>query len=133
MELIMHVIKLIIAEVGVFGFIGISLAAVYGLWLFYLASMNIIRAKEAGTISKPALILGYPIVIVALLLDVLVNVFVMTLVFVEPPQEWLVTQRLERHWANPPGFRHTIATFICKSFLNTFDPSGDHCSGDEPK
>jgi len=46
----------------------------------------------------------------------------------EFPKELLVTKRLQRHFAGPNSYRKTVATFICKTFLDTFDPSGSHCT-----
>ena len=104
-----------------------TLLALYVLWLFYLAVMNLYRAKKAKTISWPALMLGYPILIIGALLDLLVNVLIMSLVFLEPPRELLVTQRLARHIKTAKGWRAKLAYLICHHLLNAFDPSGDHC------
>lgn len=103
------------------------LLAFYVLWLFYLAVMNLYRAKKANQISVVALWLGYPILILGALLDLIVNVLLMTLVFNEWPQELLVTKRLERHVKAKQGWRSKLAYWICHNFLNAFDPSGDHC------
>lgn len=105
-----------------------SLVGLYLLWLFYLAVMNLQRAKENGTLSLPAKILGLPIVIVGVLLDVVVNIFVMTILFLERPKEWLVTDRLQRHVRYHSGtWRAKLAYVICHYLLDTFDPSGKHC------
>ena len=104
-----------------------AVAISYALWLFYLAVMNLQRAHENGTISKLAFVLGLPILFIGVLLDILVNIFVMTLLFVEPPREWLVTARLQRHVRTGSGYRKKLAWFICHYLLDTFDPSGKHC------
>lgn len=100
----------------------------YALWLFYLAAMSIMRAYNAKTLSKQALWLGTPVMFVAVLIDVLVNVFVMTILFWELPRQWLVTQRLSK-WCCTGGtsWRKTVAKWVCVNFLDTFDPSGMHC------
>jgi uncharacterized membrane protein YhaH (DUF805 family) len=71
-----------------------GLAATYLLWIFYLAVMALKRARDAGQLSPLAFALGVLVLKVGLVLDVLVNVLVMTVVLVEPPREWLVTTRL---------------------------------------
>jgi hypothetical protein len=104
-----------------------TLLSLYALWLFYLAVMNLYRAKKDSTISKVALVLGYPILIVGVLLDLIVNVVIMSIVFLELPRELLVTQRLTRLIQSGFSWRANLAYWICHHFLNAFDPSGDHC------
>lgn len=104
-----------------------TVLVLYVLWLFYLAVMNLYRAKKANQISLVALWLGYPILIMGALLDLIVNVLLMTLIFAEWPRELLVTKRLERHVKAKQGWRSKLAYWICHNLLNAFDPSGDHC------
>lgn len=99
----------------------------YILWLFYLAVMNLMRAYENKTISKLALWLGYPILIMGVLLDFIVNMTIMTIIFFEIPKEWLVTKRLQRHIKANKDWRGKLAYLICHHLLNAFDPDGDHC------
>jgi len=102
--------------------------AVYILWLFYLAVMSLFRAHHNGTLSLPAKCLGYPILIVGVLLDALVNIVVLTVVLFERPYEWLVTKRLARHIKHGGGWRKAIAGWICRHLLNPFDPDQrGHC------
>jgi hypothetical protein len=105
----------------------IALATLYLLWIFYLAVMALWRAKRDGSISRPALWLGYPILVVGAMLDVLVNLTIMTLLFAEIPQHWLVTSRLQQHINFGSGWRQKLATWICSSLLDSFDPTGLHC------
>lgn len=102
--------------------------SIYVLWLFYLAVMNLAKAKESGTLSKTALYLGFPIFIVGYALDIFVNVFVMSFLFLEVPKEWTVTGRLKRHiYFSPGGWREALASWFCHNLLNSFDPNGRHC------
>lgn len=103
-------------------------APLYALWLFYLAAMSIMRAYEANTLLKPALWMGAPVMFLAVLIDVLCNIFVMTILFLELPRQWLVTQRLSK-WCctEEPSWRKTVAKWVCVNLLDTFDPSGLHC------
>lgn len=102
-------------------------AALYLLWVLYLAICNLYQAKKAGTIQKVALFLGYPLLILGVLLDIAVNITIMSVLFLERPRELLVTQRLTRHIAKGTGWRKKLAYWICSSLLNAFDPSGNHC------
>lgn len=98
------------------------------LWLFYLAVMSLYRAHQAGTLSLAAQLLGYPILIVGVLLDALVNILVLSVVFFERPYEWLVTKRLTRHGKYGAGWRRSVANWICSHLLNPFDPDQrGHC------
>ena len=107
-----------------------GILAVYILWVFYLALTNLMRAKEAGKLTKPAYALGIPLLVVGYALDVLCNIIIMTIVFVEIPKEWTVTARLTRH-SKGSDWRAKASGFICSNFLDVFDPSGCHC-GDAP-
>lgn len=99
-------------------------AFVWGTWIFYLAVMNLLRHR--GTLSLPAKILGWPVVIVGVVLDVAINWCVASFVFVSPPKEFLLTARLKRHIKNG-GWRGRVAWWVCHNFLNAFDPGGSHC------
>ena len=99
-------------------------ALIWGTWIFYLAVMNLLRHR--GTLSLPAKILGWPVVIVGVVLDVAINWCVASFVFVSPPKEFLLTARLKRHIKNG-GWRGRVAWWVCHNFLNAFDPGGMHC------
>lgn len=107
----------------------LMLAGLYGLWVFYLAVMNLKRAKDAGTLRPVARVLGYPVLVVGLLIDLAVNVAVFTVLLLELPREALVTSRLKRHIAARRGWRYQVARWVCAELLDTFDPSGAHCDG----
>lgn len=104
-----------------------TLAILYLLWVFYLAVMALWRARRDGMLGPVALVPGYLTLLIGAALDVLVNVTVMSLVFVEPPRELLVTKRLQRHIKHGQGWRQELARWLCHNLLNPFDPTGDHC------
>ena len=108
------------------GFLATVFFSLYLLWLFFLASMVLLAAHKKGTLSKPALILGVPVIGLGLLIDVSVNVL-LSAVFFELPKEWTVSQRLSRYKAEASGWHYKVAKFVCENFLDTFDPSGCHC------
>ena len=41
-----------------------SFGGMYALWVFYLAVMNLARAKRNGLLNKTALVLGTPLLVV---------------------------------------------------------------------
>jgi hypothetical protein len=110
-----------ICEYALYGFL-----ITYGTWLFYLALMNVKRAKDAGKITRVVYVLGYPLLLVGLILDFLCNMLVFTVIMIEIPQELLVTTRLSRHICNDT-WRGKIAKWFCVNLLDQFDPSGKHC------
>ncbi len=106
-------------------YIGLSLAITYGLYVFYCAVMNIKRVRDMGKLTKLGMAFGYPTLVIGLVLDLLVNVFVMTIIMVELPREFTVTSRLKRHNANSTGWRLAVVKFF-EPVLDPLDPSGDH-------
>lgn len=108
-------------------YVGCSVLGFWVLWIFYLAVMNLKRAQDAGTMTKTAYVLGYPVLFIGLAIDILVNVFVVTFLLLELPRETLVTSRLARHIKGEDSWRKSVAKFICSNLLDSFDPSGKHC------
>jgi hypothetical protein len=109
----------------------IGFASVYLLWIFYLAVMNLKRAKQAGLLHKTAIAFGMPVLIVGYLLDAFANVAVMTLVLLEPPRELTVTARLKRHIKTSQGWRLRVALWFVP-LLDPYDPSGRHITEEAP-
>jgi len=99
--------------------------AVYALWVFYLAVMNLRRAKEAGKLSKMVLVIALPVLVTAYVIDVLVNVSLATILFVDLPREWTFSHRLERY-STGDDWRAAVALWIAVHMLDPFDPSGSH-------
>ena len=97
----------------------------YLLWVLYLAVMNLKRVQDVGLLSPLALTLGYPVFIFGYVLDILVNIFVMTCILLEMPKEFTVTARLKRHKNQSTGWRLSVAKWF-EPLLDPFDPSGDH-------
>lgn len=103
----------------------IFLALTYALWIFFLAVMSLKRARDAGMLHMPAVVLGYPVLIVGWLIDFVVNATVMTALFLELPREMTVTARLKRHNRTGSSWRKTLAAWF-EPLLDPYDPSGDH-------
>lgn len=99
--------------------------ALYLLWPFYLAVMNLKRARDNKQLSKVAIVLGAPILYSGWVLDVAVNWFVMTVILVELPREATVTARLKRH-KHSDDFRGAVSRWFAYHLLDPYDPSGRH-------
>lgn len=103
----------------------IAFAAVYTLWLFFLAVMNLKRVSDAGNLSGKAKVLGMPIILFGFCLDVFLNLTVFTVLLLELPQEKTISSRLQRHNHESTGWRKAVAAWF-EPLLDPFDPSGDH-------
>jgi hypothetical protein len=104
----------------------VALAALYAMWVLFLASMTLIRARQAGTMTRTASILGTPIILITVIIDVVINLTIGTLLFLERPQEPTLSQRLGR-LCRTGNWRGKLACWICTQLLDQFDPSGQHC------
>lgn len=106
-----------------------GLLSVYALWVFYLAVMHLKRARDNGTLSRAALYLGYPVLLIGYALDVFVQVVVASVVFIDIPRDWTLTGRLKRYINTEPAgsWREQVAIWFCAHLLNAFDPDGRHC------
>lgn len=102
------------------------------LYIYYLAVMNVARAKEDGLIkpgTRQSLMLTF-IVLPGVIMDWLTNMVPASILFLELPgaPHELVTGRLQRH-CGKDTWRGKLATFICHHMLDHFDPRGRHCRG----
>jgi hypothetical protein len=68
-----------------------------------------------------------PALVIAYLLDILAQYTVATVIFMDRPQEHLVTDRLQRYLANPNHKHFKKAKWFCENMLDIFDPTGKHC------
>lgn len=93
-------------------------------WGMYLSVMNLMRVKDTLTLETK--VFAYPLAFVGVVADALYNVVVGTVLFLELPQEWLLTKRLKRHLEDD-SFRGVIARWLCRHLLDPFDPKGTHC------
>lgn len=105
------------------------------LWILYLANTSLQRAHDEEKMSPwgylGALIVYYLFIAV----DTLVNLTLFSLLVLDLPRERLVTDHMIRILSNPTEkrWRRQICEFICKHFLDAFDPSGCHCRWNEEK
>lgn len=103
----------------------IVLGLTYALFVFYAAVMNIKRVRDMGRLSWFGKVLGYPTLLIGLVLDLLVNMLLMTPLLLELPRELTVTGRLKRHHRESTGWRLAVVKFF-EPVLDPLDPSGDH-------
>lgn len=107
----------------------IALSSMLSLWflfIFYAAVMNFQQARDSNRMGPLMKYMALPALFVGLVLDVAVNVVICTLVFLELPQEWLVTMRLSR-LKKRNTWRGKLAGWLCKHLLDPLDPTGCHC------
>lgn len=96
---------------------------VYVTWLLYITVMHLRDVREQ--LSQPVQWLAWPAVAVGVVCDVLLNFFVGTVLFVDPPREFLLTARLKRYQSSPKTWRARLARWLCANLLNPFDEG--HC------
>jgi hypothetical protein len=103
----------------------ITLLCVYLLWVHYVAVMRLMQVRDAGQLTTAMKAIGYPALVVGLLLDLIVNTVVATALFLELPKEFTVSARLTRH-SEGDGWRQRVAIAIRTALLDNIDPNGVH-------
>lgn len=97
------------------------------LWIMYVAVMRLKQVREAGQLTWAMKVFGYPLLIVGLVIDFMVNVVFGSLILLEMPREWTLSARLWR-WSNDPngGWRQKVAKAVRVGLLDNIDPAGEH-------
>lgn len=113
-----------LAKMGGLLFLAVFLSF-YVLWILYLAVMNLARARNEKKLTKLAYVLGVPLLWAGLVLDGLINIFLMTPIMLELPRELTVTSRLQRHKKHSKGWRLAVVEWF-EPLLDPFDPDGNH-------
>lgn len=98
--------------------------ACFFTWGMYLAVMNLMAARK--TMPLVTKLFAYPLAAIGIIMDVLINIIVGTILFLELPKTWLLTARLQSH-LDDTGWRGSIAVWICANLLDPFDARGYHC------
>jgi len=103
----------------------ISFAIFYITAIAYVAVMHFKILKDKGILQQlnwSVKWLGYSMLYIGLVADLLLNVVVMTVVLLEPPKEVLTTSRIKRwYWNKDGGWRHKVAVFFANNYLLPFD------------
>jgi len=107
----------------------ITLIAMHVVWVYYLALMNLKRARDKGTLTKPAKLMGLPVLLVGGIADWFFNMTFGTIGYLEKPTHWkeLFSERCERHM-HEDNWRGKQSRFWCRNFLDPYDPDGSHCN-----
>ena len=108
----------------------------FGLWAFwvlYVFTMGLYRAFLAGRLKGLSLFMCSPFVVVAFVVDFIAQMTVFSVVFLDLPKHWLVTNRLRAYIAGPDNWRRRLADYLCHHLLDPFDPTGAHCDSDSPQ
>jgi hypothetical protein len=103
----------------------VGLVSIYALYVYYCAIMNIWRVYRLGKLTLLGKVFGIPTLAIGLAIDVFVNILVATVVFLDLPREWTLSQRLSRYISKDTGYRRAIARWI-EPVLDPLDPRGDH-------
>lgn len=103
-----------------------TIAYLWIFWGIYVLVMGIYRAHLAKKLNKLTLTLSIPYVVVGYLIDIISNLTIASIIFLEFPRELLVTDRLIR-LKQKSGWRAKVANWICYNVLDPFDPNGDNC------
>lgn len=103
---------------------------ILGTWLtwgFYGSIMSLKSARDKGVLTPVTKAVAYPWLLVFILMDVVYNIIIGTIIFLEPPKEWLFTARVSR-LNDLRTWRGNLARFFCRHLLDPLDPDGRHCS-----
>jgi hypothetical protein len=89
--------------------------------------MNIKRVASSQPMPLRVKLLVYPTMAIFEIIEIIANVFILTIIFFDWPREKHVSDRLRRYWRDPYsyGWRLYIVRFL-KPMLDPFDPSGRH-------
>lgn len=110
--------------------VGWVLAYLYGFWLLYVLIMGFYRAYLSKRLTKPALVLASPALLVGYLVDLIANWTLATAWFMEFPERplELVTDRLSRYIGlQDDCWQKDHAAWVCQNLLDYFDPHDKHC------
>jgi len=103
-----------------------SVSLFIGTFVCYVAIMKMREVKDhIFELHWSVRWVCYFILFVGLILDVLLNLVLLTVAFYEFPREFLSTARVVRHKHDSEGFRKIQAEWWCKHWLTPFDKS--HC------
>ena len=97
----------------------------YLFFILYVASMGMVRAHKEGKLNSILWVLCVPFVALSWVIDVIHNITLFTLLYLEFPRELTVTERLKRH-VSEHTFRGKLSRWIAETVLNPFDYSGNH-------
>ena len=101
------------------------LAAVYLLWVHFVAVMHLMHMRDDGLLTHSQKAIGYTALAVGLVLDLVVQIII-TVLFLDCPREWTVSGRLWRLSNGPASWRQRLALTLRSALLDSADPKGIH-------
>lgn len=114
------------------GYTLVSLVSLYVLWVCYVAVMSLRDKREAGQFRVLDKLFGYPTLIVGYAIDLLVNVVVASVLYLEMPQELTLSSRSLRHAREPiqsptwlDRWRKALALWLLGD-IGWYDKRGGH-------
>lgn len=108
----------------------ISLTVLWGtfftFYVLYLATINLWGNRHE--VSVWVLVFAWPLLLSMLVVDTTMNWTFFTIIMLDFPREFMVTQRMTRYRRQGlMNWRKQFATYLCTRLLNPFDPTKDHC------
>ena len=105
----------------------------YVLWVLFLAVMNLSRAREAGRLGPVAYRLALPLIVVAVVVDVVFNLVFGTIGFLQLPhyRRLTLSARMDDLILNGSGWRKRLAVWFVANLLEPFDTTGGHSTHGE--
>jgi hypothetical protein len=121
-----------IYPIAILTYLTFSIISFYSLWVCYIVVMSCRDKLEAGKFTTLDKLFGYPTLFVGFFIDFIVNLFVMTVLYCEIPQEFTVSERSLRHAKvtifNPDlldKWRKLLATWLLAQ-ISWYDKKGGH-------
>lgn len=105
-------------------YLALSYALISATWLLYVAIMHLRVVRDREGLTLPQKIMGYPLLIIGLICDTLLNWIVVSVLLLELPREALTTARFRR-WYRDTSWRGKQVRWWCRHFLEPFDAG--HC------
>ena len=104
-----------------------ALLILWALWILYVAMMNIEQSAQRSPLPWQSKFMVYPTMVIFDIIEFIANVIVCSIIFLDPPRELTVSDRLRRYYINKEryGWRIVIVNFI-KPMLDPFDHKGPH-------
>ena len=96
------------------------------LWVIYAAMMRLKQVRDANKLTLAMKVLGYPVLFLGLFIDFVLNAIPGSILFLEFPREYTLSERLWRHSQESTGYRQKVAEVIRTQLLDAIDPAGIH-------
>lgn len=99
-----------------------ALVLLFIFWLLWIVVMGLSRAKDEGRLTQPVIFFGTAVAYGALVFDVLCNIFICTILFLEVTnyiKEPTLSARVRR-LVFASGWRQKLALWIAVDLINPF-------------